>query len=69
MRKVEPPPTEEPLDEEEQYLFMVSVLTEADPLYLRSKCHDMINTPEQLRAFIDNSVESEDYPTKKGVLR
>lgn len=68
-RKVETPIPEEPLDEEEQYLFMVSVLPDADPLYLRSNCHNLINTPNLLREFINNAVERGGYPTKEEYLR
>ncbi|KAJ4435214.1 hypothetical protein ANN_23791 [Periplaneta americana] len=50
---------------EMQYQMLVSILPNADPMYLRENCEKIGNDEDAMKTFVANALEKGDYPTRE----
>nr|CAD7268411.1 unnamed protein product [Timema shepardi] len=48
---------------ESRYQYMLDILPNADPSYLRSECERLMGDEQSIQVFIANALEKRDYPT------
>ncbi|KAJ8924800.1 hypothetical protein NQ315_000954 [Exocentrus adspersus] len=63
-----PSPTKE-TDPDQQFDIVKALLPDADPTYLKMQCDKYANDERGMKEFINNAMESKDYPTMKEYLR
>lgn len=69
VKKSEPLPTPEPiLNVDEQYMNLLGIFPEADPVYLRTVAEQMYNDPDKMKQFVQSKLENPDYPTRQQYL-